>query len=169
MNDHPQSERSQLEHFAIADMLNLLSMFVAPTTRELAEGVSRGSVGRDVDAIFAHLGIGFDGTPSEGLTTLQGGSLAEENLFSEMRRSHTKLFSHPTQPLVSPYESSFVGMRDSPSTPQPLSSTKAPCMQSSATKRPALRSRARNRASRAITWPLNWSFSPICTCASARR
>lgn len=101
---------------AIADAYMLLAMMLDFPTQQLAEGLASGAVQRDALAIAEEAGMGEAWKSSalaHDLTFVKDsiGAEGEEELLKAMRIEHTRLFDHPENPAVNPYESQFLYMR----------------------------------------------------------
>ncbi|AFM00389.1 MULTISPECIES: molecular chaperone [Desulfitobacterium] len=95
---------------AASDLYQLLAMWLQLPTREIAAGLLNGSLAEDVLAIFDELG--FPAHLQKGLKSvfsqIQEESKSQEELFSDLRKEYTRLFTHPKQPQIHIYESLFL-------------------------------------------------------------
>jgi TorA maturation chaperone TorD len=107
---------------AASDMYRLLAMFLHLPTEEMVAGILDGTLAEDISQIIQELQ--FQDKTIEiiriKLGDLQTGISEERELFTEMRREYTRLFTHPKRPAVAIYETLFLfkpeaGMMQKPS------------------------------------------------------
>lgn len=103
-------------HESWADLFNLLAISLRLPTEELADGVESGAFKEDVQSLFEELDL-F----SEDIECWEGVSCEDTcGLKSELRRSYTELFTHPSCPQIAITESRFRDVREkakNPTTP----------------------------------------------------
>jgi TorA maturation chaperone TorD len=106
----PAKELVLQQSIAASDMYKLLSMFFRFPTEEMAIGILDGSLSDDVLAIFEELGIWDNRTEliKTKLGTLQVGLSEKDAYITQMRREYTRLFSHPSEPVINLYETLFL-------------------------------------------------------------
>lgn len=104
-----KKEQEIQESMAASDMYRLLFMALHFPTAELALGLLNGSFTADVVAIFEELN--FSATEIEkiktGLIALQEDQNSNDELLTQMRREYTRLFTHPKNPVIAIYETTF--------------------------------------------------------------
>lgn len=95
---------------AASDMYQLLCMSVHLPTEELAAGLCDGSYAEDVATILEELLF-----PAEEvkkikslLAALHAGGHGKDDLLTSMRREYTRLFTHPQNPGIAIYETTFL-------------------------------------------------------------
>lgn len=91
-----------------ADFFRLASLFYLGPTAELAQGVLDKSIAADMRAIFEDAGIDPEKAALGRLDEVCGQGFDAVGLHTELRRDYTALFTHPQDPLVSPYEMRFL-------------------------------------------------------------
>lgn len=94
---------------AASDMYRLLFMALHFPTSELALALLDGSFTEDVMAIFEELNFSAAEMAKikTGLIALQGDQNRKDELLTQMRREYTRLFTHPKNPVIAIYETTF--------------------------------------------------------------
>lgn len=103
------AELNLQKSIAASDMYRLLAMFLHLPSKEMAAGILDGTLAEDIWQIFEELGLLECREEIKGkLAALRGEMSGQEELFTEMRREYTRLFTHPKEPAVDIYETTFL-------------------------------------------------------------
>ncbi len=116
----PSANASVSRHTGCADFFRLVSMFLLVPTEELAQGVLDKSIAADMRTVFEDAGIDPSAAAVERLDGICDRGFTVESLHSALRCNFTELFTHPDDPLVSPYEMRFCDLRDKRDVPSAL-------------------------------------------------
>lgn len=111
----PYTDRQASQIAACADMLNLLSRLISYPTADVAEGLSCASIASDARQIALELRIDPDRLSLSSLDAYAGSN--PDEVFDDIRKSYTAMFTHPLEPLLAITEMRFCDIENKAETP----------------------------------------------------
>lgn len=97
-----------VRHTALADAYSLLAYLLQPPTKETAEQLVATSIGDDVRQIAVEAGLEGDlAAIADQFDRAHAQLAASDDALGQVRREYTRVFTHPTNPLILLYEGVF--------------------------------------------------------------
>jgi TorA maturation chaperone TorD len=110
---------------ALADLSSLLSQLLIVPTPETVEGIRSAALTGDIVGILSDLGVADTGNGVAVLDLATGIKVPD---FHRLRQEYTRIFTHPTAPVVQIYESLFCYDPSTGCTPRPRAYINAQAM-----------------------------------------